>query len=76
MEDGLSFGIIRESNLPFASPIIIAKNKDGSDRICPDYQELNKLAVADPEPMTTAEDLFHKLGKSKHYSKIELSKGY
>ena len=26
--------------------------------------------------MTTAEDLFHRLGKSKYYSKIDLSKGY
>ena len=52
------------------------KKKDGSDRICVDYRNLNKLTVADPEPMTTAEDLFQRLGKSKYHSKIDLSKGY
>ena len=52
------------------------KKKDGSDRICIDYRKLNKLTVADPEPMTTAEDLFQRLGKSKYYSKIDLSKEY
>ena len=76
IEDMLSLGIIRESISPFASPIVIVKKKDGSDRICVDYRKLNKLTVADPEPMTSAEDLFQRLGKSKYYSKIDLSKGY
>ena len=70
IQEMLSVGIIRESNSPFASPIVIVKKKDGSDRICVDYQKLNKLTVADPEPMITAEDLFQRLGKSKYYSKI------
>ena len=76
IQDMLSLGIIRELNSPFASPIVIVKKKDESDRICVDYRELNKLTVADPEPMITAENLFQQLGKSKYYSKIDLSKGY
>ena len=75
-EDMLSLGIIRESNSTFASPIVIVKKKDGSDHICVEYRKLNKLTVADPESMTTAEDLFQMLGKSKYYFKIDLSKGY
>ena len=76
IKDMLSLGIIRRSNSPFSSPIVIVQKKDGSDRICVDYRKLNKLTVADPEPMTIAEDLFQRLGKSKYYSKIDLSKGY
>ena len=71
----LSLGIIREPSSPFASPIVIVKKKDGSDRICVDFWKLNELTVAAPEPMITAEDLFQQLGKSKYYSKIDLSKG-
>ena len=63
-------------NSPFASPNVIVKKKDGADRICVDYRKLNKLTVADPEPMTTAKDLFQRLEKSKYYSYIDLSKGY
>ena len=74
IQDMISLRIIRESNSPFAS--LIVKKKDGSDRICIDYRKLNKLTVADPEPMVTVEDLFQRLGKSKYYSKIDLSKGY
>ena len=70
-----SLVIIRQSNSPFASPIVIVKKKDGSDRICVDYRKLNKLTVADPEPMKTGEDLFQRFGKSKYYHKIDLSKG-
>ena len=76
IDDMLSLGIIRESSSPFASPIVIVKKKDGSDRIQVDYRKLNKLTVADPEPITPAEDLFQRLGKSKYYSKIDLSKEY
>ena len=70
IEDMLSLGIIRESNSPFASPIVIVKKKDGSDRICVDYRKLNKLTVADLEPMITAEDLFQRLGKASITPKL------
>ena len=76
IDDMLKLGIIRPSTSPYASPIVIVKKKDGSNRICVDYRKLNKLTVSDPEPMKTAEDLFQKLGQSKYFSKIDLSKGY
>ena len=69
-------GIVRESSSPYASPLVVAKKKDGSNRMCVDYRKLNLVAFADPAPMTTAEDLFGKLGKCRYYSTIDLSKGY
>ena len=56
-------GIVRESSSP-------------SNRMCVDYRKLNLVTVADPTPMTAAEDLFGKLGKCQYYSTIDLSKGY
>ena len=76
IEDLFSLEVIRESSLSFATPIVVVKKKEGSDRICVDYRKLNKLTVADPKPMTVARDLFQWLGKSKFYCKIDLSKGY
>ena len=69
-------GIVRESSSPYASPLVVVKKKDGSNRMCVDYRKLNLVTVADPAPMTTAEDLFGKLGKCQYYSTIDLSKGY
>ena len=38
-------------------------------------RKLNLVTVADPAPMTTAKDLFGKLGKCQYYSTIDLSIG-
>ena len=69
-------GIVRESSSPYASPLVVVKKKDGSNRMWVDYQKLNLVTVAGPAPMTTAVDLFGKLGKCQYYSTIDLSKGY
>ena len=76
INDMMKMGVIRESNSPYASPVVIVKKKDGSNRVCIDYQKLNKLTIFDPEPMLAAVDLFQKLNGDKSFSKIDLSKGY
>ena len=76
IDDMMNMGVIRESNSPYASPVVVVKKKDGSNRVCVDYQKLNKLTVFDPEPMPTAIDLFQKLNGDKFFWKIDLSKGY
>ena len=62
IQEMLDLGIIRISASPYASPIVIVKKKDGSNRICVDYRKLNKVTVAVPEPMKTPKDLFQRLG--------------
>ena len=74
--DMIKMGVIRESSSPYASPVVVVKKKDNTNRVCVDYRKLNKLTVFDPEPMPIAENLFQKLGGDKFYSKIDLSKGY
>lgn len=69
-------GVIRESSSPYASPVVVVKKKDNTNRVCVDYRKLNKLTVLDPEPMPTAEHLFQKLSGDKFYSIIDLSEGY
>jgi len=76
IDDMLKMGVIRESNSPYASPVVVVKKKDGSNRVCVDYRKLNKLTVFDPESMPAAVDLFQKLNGDKFFSKIDLSKGY
>ena len=75
-DDMMKMGVIRESNSPYASPVVVVEKKDGSNRVCVDYRKLNKLTVFDPEPMPAAVDLFKKLNGDKFFSKIDLSKGY
>jgi hypothetical protein len=76
IDDMKRLNIIRESRSTYASPVVVVKKKDGSDRVCIDYRKLNKITEFDPEPMPTAEDLFRQVSGSKIFSKIDLSKGY
>ena len=54
----LEMGVVRPSTSPYASPIIMVKKKDGSNRVCMDFRKLNKITDLDPEAITMAEDLF------------------
>jgi len=76
IDDMMKMGVIRESNSPYASPVVVVKKKDGSNRACVDYRKLNKLTVFDREPMPATVDLFQKLNGDKFFSKIDVSKGY
>ena len=72
----MKMGVIRESSSPYASPMVVVKKKDGSNRVCIEYRKLNKLTVFDPEPMPAAVDRFQKLNGDKFFSKVDLSQGY
>ena len=72
----LEMGVVRPSTSPYASSVIMVKKKDGSNRVCVDFRKLNKITEVDPEPMTTAEDLFRRLSGKKYLSKIDHTKGY
>lgn len=72
----LSMDIIETSTAAYASPIVMVRKSDNSVRVCCDFRKLNKLTVFDPEPMTTADDIFVKLKGCQYFSKFDLSKGY
>ena len=39
----LEMGVVRPSTSPYASPIVMVKKKDGSNRVCVDFRKLNKI---------------------------------
>ncbi|GJV28135.1 putative reverse transcriptase domain-containing protein [Tanacetum coccineum] len=58
------------------SSVLFVKKKDGSFRMCIDYQGLNKLTVKNRYPLPRIDDLFDQLQGSSVYSKIDLRSGY
>ncbi|GKE35248.1 putative reverse transcriptase domain-containing protein [Tanacetum coccineum] len=69
-------GFIRPSSSPWGVPVLFVKKKDGTFRMCIDYQELNKLMVKNRYPLPIIDDLFDQLQGSSVYSKIDLRSGY
>ncbi|GJT50090.1 putative reverse transcriptase domain-containing protein [Tanacetum coccineum] len=69
-------GFIRPSSSPWGASVLFVKKKDGSFRMCIDYQELNKLTVKNRYPLLRIDNLFDQLQGYIVYSKIDLRSGY
>ena len=51
--DMIKMGVIRESSSPYASPVVVVKEKDNINPVCNDYRKLNRITVFDPGPIPT-----------------------
>jgi len=69
-------GHIRPSNNPFASSIVLVLKKDGTMRMCIDYQALNKKTIKNRYPIPRIGELMDELHGAVFFSKIDLYFGY
>ena len=69
-------GIIRPSDSPWGSRIILVKKKDGTQRFAVDYRGLNSVTKKDAYPMPDAKDIFDRLGGSSVFSTLDCASAY
>ncbi|XP_059819440.1 uncharacterized protein LOC132390922 [Hypanus sabinus] len=69
-------GIIAESRSPYASPIVVARKKNGRVRMCVDYRTLNRRTVPDQYTVPRVEDALACLSGAKWFSVLDLRSGY
>ena len=68
--------MIRESESPFSSPIVVVRKKNGQVRLCIDYRKLNLQTVKDAYALPRMDDTFTALSGSKWFSVLDLKSGY
>jgi len=72
----LKDGIIKKSEGPWASPVVIVKKKDGSKRFCIDYRKVNNITITDAHPLPRIDDLLEQFREANWFSSIDLASGY
>ncbi|KAL1254358.1 hypothetical protein QQF64_016587 [Cirrhinus molitorella] len=76
LQELLSSGVIRESESPFSSPVVVVRKKNGDVRLCIDYRKLNLQTVKDAYAFPNLEETFSALNGSKWFSVLDLKSGY
>ena len=72
----LDKGFIKPRTSPWGAPVLFAKKKDKTLRLCIDYRQLNKVTIKNRYPLPRIDDLFDQLRGARVYSKIDLCTGY
>ena len=70
----LAAGIIRESESPFCSPIVMVKKKSGEWRYCVDLRKINDRTQKITFPVPKIEDALRRLKNPKIFSSLDLLK--
>lgn len=76
IEDYMQRGWIRHSRSPAGAPILFAKKKDGTLRLCVDYRELNKITIKNRHPLPLISESLERLAGANIYTKLDIREAY
>ena len=71
VEEMLDPGIIQPSVSPWAAPVVLVR-KDGTERFCVDYRQLNKVTQRDSHLIPHVQDTLDCLRGTSYFSCLDL----
>ena len=73
----LKGGIIRESNSPFSSAIVLVrKKKTGKLRMCVDFRQLNNRTIKDSYALPRIDEILDHLKGATYFTSLDMRSGY
>lgn len=76
LAENLRKGWIRRSKSPVLAPIVFARKKDGSIRVCIDYRNLNKVTIKNRYPLPLIPELTDRLVGARIFTKLDIRQAY
>ena len=72
----LDKGFMKPSTSPWGAPVLFAKKKGKTLRLCVDYRQWNRVMIQNRYLLPRIDDLFDQLRGARVYPKIDLRAGY
>jgi len=76
IQEMLKNKVIKISESPWASPVVLVNKPDGSTRFCIDYRRLNTVTKKDVYPLPLIDDILTGIMGCKLYSSVDAASGY
>jgi len=72
IDEQLAAGLIRRSNSPCASPVIVVKKPSGGLRVCVDYRPVNEMTIKNKYPIPLIRETLARMAGKRIFTKLDI----